>query len=443
MINRGNLPGGFAGTNSGTITDCYCIYKSGRKNSKLGFCGKNTGEIRTSFLNFRGSLTDLYNGKGNSSDKEIRKEADAALLGFDTADIWTYSNDRYRLRFIDDKWSTDEKKPRENKRILIKNTEAFFKFVSAVNDLDERLMGAYIMLSSDIDCGGRLLSPIGASFQGGFRGVFDGGSHTIKNFRIAGDDIGNYGLFGYLRGAVVNLSIDGRVQGDGNVGSLCGYNGGLISCCGSVAEVRGSGDKLQMGGLVGCNEGIIKKSYVAVSVHGAVVPLVPIGVVAAGIALMGTVGFMVIPAAKAVDQIYAPVEPDRNQIIVPPSEEPVSSGDDKADPSGPMNRLSFRFDETLHIDPSTGDCFINFSNPSYSSNKIVIRLESSDDRTLMAQSGAVEPGHGLKHLELTDAGYDKINSGIRSGYIVLKAYRNEDDSRSMLDTELPVHIVIE
>ena len=435
MLTRGDLSGGFAGTNTGTITDCYCIYKASRKNSKRGFCGKNTGEIRTSFANYKGDMIELYNSKGNSTDKVIRKASDAAFLGFDVEHTWSYSDDKYRLRFIDDRWHTDDKKPADAKPILIKSVEAFFKFISAVNDGDDRLIGAYIKVAADIDCGGRTITPIGSSFQSGFKGVFDGDSHTISNFKIVGKEIGNYGLFGCLRGAVINLSVDGKVRGEGNVGSLCGHNFGYISCCGAVTVVRGSGDKLHMGGLVGYNEGEVEKSYVAVSVHGAIVPVIPIGMVAAGASLVGTVGFMAIPATEAIDQIYAPVKPDEHQIIIDKEEAPPGNG--------AANTLAFGFNETLHVNSDTGDVYINLTNPSYSTHKFVATLETADGGVVMAESGAIEPGHGLESMHLTGDGYDAINSGVRDGMVVLTPYDAVDDSKSMVDSKLPVTIVIE
>lgn len=112
-----------------------------------------------------------------------------------------------------------------------------------------------IKLTADIDCAGATVEPL---FGGnGFRGVFDGQGHTIKNFVV--DGINNSysegnpgGLFVYTSGATLkNLHItDATVSGIDYVGSLVGYalNTNIENVT-SAVTVHGTG--YGAGGLVG------------------------------------------------------------------------------------------------------------------------------------------------------------------------------------------------
>ena len=57
----------------------------------------------------------------------------------------------------------------------------------------------YLQLA-DIDMAQIAIQPIGLSEQSPFRGVYDGGGHTIGNFTLTNCESGACGLFGYLDG---------------------------------------------------------------------------------------------------------------------------------------------------------------------------------------------------------------------------------------------------
>ena len=66
-----------------------------------------------------------------------------------------------------------------------------------------------------------------------------------------------------------------------------------------------------------------------------------------------------------------------------------------------------------------------------------------EDRTVIAQSGAVDPGYGLPSIKLNDRGYDVINSGVRKGIVVLTPYNKDSFEKASIGIELPVQIEIE
>ena len=433
-----NVTGGFVGINSGKIEECYSYFVSGRTDKDSFFAGKNEGTIRLSFSTYKGNICDHWSDRGIQGKKGFTGIDDARTLGYDTVNTWIFDDDRNILKFNEENWSTGEKIPGSIKPVYINNESELLRFIKLVNEGNKKIASAYIVLNCDIDLNGKKIDPVGVTRKVAFTGVFNGNGHIISNYTIQGKTIGAYGFFGYNCGAVINLTLDGYVRGEGNIGALCGINEGTIMCCGAFADLYGRGDRLRLGGLCGSNLGDISKSCVAVRVHKAIIPLIPIGLIASLLTLIGIFMFLAIPAAAKVDQVYAPIEPDDDQIRIQSEEEPPVNTLE--------NTMSFKFDETLHIEAATGNVYLNFENPSYSTNKVVISLYSESEggmRTLLAQSKGIEPGYGLTYLTLNHEGYEAINSGVRNGYIVLTAYDSEDDSKAMVDSTLPVKITIE
>ena len=107
--------------------------------------------------------------------------------------------------------------------------------------------GLYVLQTADIDMKGENWEPIGA-FTGRsyFKGVYDGGNHTLENLCCYGSkdsDRGNVGLFGMLLGVVKNLGIEsGHIEGK-CVGAITSHAYGedakIINCY-NKAEVVGS-----------------------------------------------------------------------------------------------------------------------------------------------------------------------------------------------------------
>ena len=433
--------GGFTGCNEGTIKDSYCYISAFSRKFRCNFTQFNKGKITTSFVNSKGSFLQLWDNHRKELSHTIRDEKDANTLGFNTKTIWKITNDRYIMRFEDDKWYEHVSADPKRKTVKIKDVSDLEVLREEIDKGNKDYINAYVTVEEDIDCGGKKLEPIGVTRTNSFCGIFDGKGHIIKNLGIKGRTTGNFGFFGYLRGSVFNLTLDIAVKGEGNVGSLCAVNEGKIVCCGAVADVGGEGDRLMLGGLVGVNRGTIEKSYVVVKIKAAVIPLIPIALLTALFIFIGTVGFIAIPKAKLAEQIFAPIESDEEQIrIIDDEEDEYQESKDHS--------ISFKFNQTVHIDRNTGEVFLNLENPSFSASKLVISLEVGDkkkgeERTVIAQSGAVEPGYGLPSIKLNDAGYDVINSGVREGTVVLTPYSKDNDEKSSIGLELPVQIEIE
>ena len=74
-----------------------------------------------------------------------------------------------------------------------------------------------VRLTADIDLTGHQWTPIGLG-KAQFAGRFDGCGHTISAVTIQKKWPGNYGLFGYVTGAIQNVTVTGTKQVGGLVG---------------------------------------------------------------------------------------------------------------------------------------------------------------------------------------------------------------------------------
>ena len=95
-------------------------------------------------------------------------------------------------------------------------------------------------------------APIGVSNS--FDGTFNGNNHTITGL-IVDAAKGYAGLFGWLKGTVQNLQVQGSAKASGSVsyiGGVVGYNdGGTVKNCLNAVSVNAEGTRASAGGVVG------------------------------------------------------------------------------------------------------------------------------------------------------------------------------------------------
>ena len=103
--------------------------------------------------------------------------------------------------------------------------------------------------------------PIGATDNGKlFEGTFEGQGNTIT-ITVYSDN-STLGLFGYLRGTVQHLKVDGNITNTSSTltsstAGIAGYNRGTISECANLAYIVGT----TAGGIAGENHGTITNCY--------------------------------------------------------------------------------------------------------------------------------------------------------------------------------------
>lgn len=109
------------------------------------------------------------------------------------------------------------------------------------------------------------LSPVGA-----FSGTLDGQGHFISNAVVEDTTSVDVGLFKSITstGTVKNLHlVNATVTGTQTTGLMAGLNVGTLDGVSAEGSVTSTGD--QVGGLVGVNRGVIKRSFASAEITGA------------------------------------------------------------------------------------------------------------------------------------------------------------------------------
>ena len=116
----------------------------------------------------------------------------------------------------------------------------------------ESFAGWKLSLEGDVDLNNIQWMPIGVSSS--FDGTFNGNNHAIIGLNVDAAK-GYAGLFGWLKGTVQNLQVQGSAKASGSVsciGGIVGYNdGGTVQNCLSEVNVNAESASASAGGVVG------------------------------------------------------------------------------------------------------------------------------------------------------------------------------------------------
>lgn len=139
---------------------------------------------------------------------------------------------------------------------IIDSKSLLEKVADLVNEGESKYISAYYLLENDIDLSGTEWTPIGSESHK-FKGTFDGNGNTIYELTITEKNASS-GLFGYVyKGNVKNVNLSGgTISGTKDVGSIAGYNSGMISNCTSTVMI--ACDDVNTGGISGRNTGTIR-----------------------------------------------------------------------------------------------------------------------------------------------------------------------------------------
>ena len=119
----------------------------------------------------------------------------------------------------------------------------------------------YFVLQNNVDLNGDNWIPIGTDETTAFAGNFDGKGFKVQGLHIERSDYRYVGLFGYNKGVIQNLEIEGigitnnyTDMNDSYIGGLVGYNNGSdISNCNVNLDITVLNSYLYIGGLIGYN----------------------------------------------------------------------------------------------------------------------------------------------------------------------------------------------
>ena len=144
----------------------------------------------------------------------------------------------------------------------------FAYFVNEVNN-GRSFEGEYIILSSNINLNGKVISPVGdADHQ--FKGRFNGHGHVINNAKVTSSNNGYCGVFGYVDGSIekvgftnITITYTASTGEEAYIGPIAYLSeNGTVTNVYSTGSITSSGGKiLHTGGLIGYAVGSIDKCY--------------------------------------------------------------------------------------------------------------------------------------------------------------------------------------
>ncbi len=111
---------------------------------------------------------------------------------------------------------------------------------------------------------------------------------------------------------------------------------------------------------------------------------------------------------------------------------------DKVDGGGAVG-LTYQTDVTISIGSGMAGLF--FANPSRSVDNLSIILYVNGFK--VAESGIIEPGNQITMLTLNDLGKRTITDlGSREGKILVEFYNSETNEKAVVNTEIPVRVIV-
>lgn len=137
--------------------------------------------------------------------------------------------------------------------------------------------------------------------------------------------------------------------------------------------------------------------------------------------------------AEVIEPTYAAVELEPNAELLEEDEE----DEDLEAPEG-GGAVSVVYMTSVSVDLNQGTVSLFYENPSKSTQDAVVQVVIQD--VVIAESGRLEAGYGIKELSLLDS--VTLSQGIYEGTMVLMYYDPETGEKAMVNTEIPVEIEV-
>lgn len=488
--------GSFVAVNTGKIIGCSANTSFKSKNSGSGFVYDNKGEIQHSVS------VKLIRGNHNLAGFVFRDNGIIQNSGF-LGKVKNNTNQNSKakgskLKYIDEHLLIDDSMPVEqiyqqleldtvwnNKShtslepsfkdnyveyaadeqrdvIEISDAQTLLDIIRDINDGDESAAKSHYVLTANINLGGKVIHPIGASEYNAFRGIFDGRGKCISNFRIKAKGLQCAGFFGFVKDAkVLNLKIDCIVDGTdgGTVGAMVGVNsnGHFVNC----AVFTNMKPGICSGQFVGKNGGVIINCYVCGKI-GFPILLWPF-VLAAILLLL----LLLIPLGIRIfkdDGGYVPEVIDPNQV-------PIIEKDNIGKPAEGTSRISFEVNHEVYIGASTGVGQMGYRNPARATQDVVVHIVISDSELVKAgydltaigvrtaeemaaaeynastaytelyRSGLVQIGYAIDNCKLSALpNGEMLNIGSYEMLLLIDGYDPETHERAIINTNVPITI---
>ena len=142
------------------------------------------------------------------------------------------------------------------------------------------------------------------------------------------------------------------------------------------------------------------------------------------------------PSGPVITPDYAPGKLDPNAEKI--------TGDDTEKletPSG-GGAISLQYVDKVTIDLSDKKAYLNYSNPSKSTQNIVLQIVIKDQ--VIVQSDRIEPGYQVKELPLLDGADTLLSEGIYTEAVFkILSYNPETGEKSMIDTKAEITVTVQ
>lgn len=471
MGKKTKMEGGFAYQNGGRLENCYAAVKIGAgKSENAGFIYDNKGEALHCFT--RSTVRGWKRGSGHrkqkdgfvsigsgtvsqcfflvKKDKKLKKYRDRtigrAVSAAEPEQIgaeydWDYDvfeqENAAKMDFIADSWSFDPLdglKEVGAKNIKIKTEDELLDFIDRVNRGETAAVNAKCELADNLDFHGRKIPSIGCDRQHPFCGTFDGKGYKIKGFVLQGKDMAEIGFFGFLKGSVINLSVDGIIKADGCplAAGFCAVNEGEIRCCEAVIELHAG---RYAGMFVGENNGLIERCSVSGKSRGMFLfwlwPVIPF--------LVLLIGVLANPPQPPED--YVPILADSS--IVP-------NEDNERRKRTNENKASYEVPKILKVDAATltakSEPYV-IQNPDRGGNydfvAVLYMTDSRGKEVEVYHSGRIPVGYHIENLTLVPPDGTTLTDGTYNAKIVFSFYHHDTGEKGMVDSAAPVTVKIE
>lgn len=471
---------GFTGINSGTITNCFARMNLKAKAYESGFCGVNSGEIINSISecihsakknkigfckNTKGILNSYFIRESKSNDPQLLDKSLAATKEevnskFKNNKNWEIEENHLVLQ----KKNYQETIQGTETTIFIHTEQELIDIAAKVNEGLDEYTYANIELTTNLDLKGKRWTPIGKSEILPFRGVFNGNGHTIRNFIVNGKKSEVSGLFGYIKGAVIqNLQVDCIVHGGTYAGALAGINDDskILGC---HAAVKGDAQYC-FGGLVGKNSGQIEQSTCIGQAQNPLNKAFLISTASASV--------LIVAAAAMAFLFHNGNEGRTPYPAIPVSKEAIPIKGDKEKPVANGNSVEYAMETKLICKKGKDTVNVAFKNPGKSNHDIVISLQITDEellktigttgrskkeqdaleqdetydektnRVTIAKSGSIPPGYEMKTLKLnTLEDGSSLPKGTYNAIVYLSLYDIKTNAKAMVTSQTPVKLII-
>jgi len=261
----GNV-GGLVGLNTSSVSESYSTGAISGSTAYGGFAGGNSGAITDGYYDsttFSGSGVGSNTGTGSATGLTTSILESALPTGLSTSN-WANANNTTAPYLLES----------STVYAMAGNIVSMLIFTpSQLEAINNNLSGNYA-LGGNIDLSSIAnFTPIGGS--SGFSGTLNGLGYTVSNLTINQPTTTTLGFISTLNaGATLeNIGVlNGNVSGESNVGLLTGVNDGSITNCFTTGNLtdnnptQSSANNINFGGLVGVNAGTINDSSSSVNV---------------------------------------------------------------------------------------------------------------------------------------------------------------------------------